>query len=178
MVTLLAYATAKGSTAEIANRIGSIIKSKGVAIEVLSVEEVSDLSKYSSAILGSAVQNFEWLPPAVSFLHKNSTALSKIPIWAFSVGCPGTTPKRFRKSWDVDNEGQNLQRDIERDVKLREHILFEGKFIKAHFTLAWRIFWSAFGGTYGDFRNWEQIEQWAGKIGDELIQTEESSKTV
>src|ERR1700761_4645914 len=133
MPTLLTYASAHGSTAEIANRIGAIIESKGVVIEILPVQEVSDLSKYSSAIVGSAIQNYEWIQPAQTFLHDNSKALSKIPVWAFSVGCPWTVPKRLQKLWDVDSEEQSVKNDIEKEVKLQQHTLFNGKFLKSHF---------------------------------------------
>jgi menaquinone-dependent protoporphyrinogen oxidase len=177
MPTLVAYASIQGSTAEIAQRIGTVLKSKGLVIEILPIEEVSSFSKYSSAIVGSAVHNFEWIPPAQSFLHKNSSALSKIPVWAFSVGCPYTVPKRLQKSLDVENEGQKLEKEVKKDVLVREHMLFQGKFLKAHFNLSWRLFWSCIGGTYGDFRNWDEIERWADKVGDELHQLEAPPST-
>jgi menaquinone-dependent protoporphyrinogen oxidase len=139
------------------------------------VQEVSDLSNYSSVIVGSAIQNFEWLQPAQTFLHDNSTALSKIPVWAFSVGCPWTVPKRLQKSMDVDNEEQIVKKDIEKEVKLRQHTLFNGKFLKSHFNFGMRLFWSTMGGKYGDFRNWEEIEKWANEVGDELHQMEDTA---
>ena len=167
MVVLIAYMSAKGSTAEIAQRINSIIVSKGISTELLPVEQVSDLSKYSAAIIGSAVHNFEWLPPARSFFHSNSSALSKIPVWAFSVGCPSTMPIVFKKV-TVQEEEQKLAEDLTRDLKVRGHILFEGKFLKSHFGFVTRTLWSCFGGTYGDFRNWDRVEEWANELAGEL----------
>jgi menaquinone-dependent protoporphyrinogen oxidase len=167
MVVLIAYMSAKGSTEEIAQRINSIIESKGISTELLPIEQVSDLSKYSAAVIGSAVHNFEWLPPAQSFLHDNSSALSKIPVWAFSVGCPATMPVVFKKV-TVQEQEHKLAEDLKRDLKVRGHVLFEGKFLKEHFGYVLRTLWSCFGGTYGDFRNWNRVEEWANKLADEL----------
>jgi menaquinone-dependent protoporphyrinogen oxidase len=177
MSTLITYATLRGSTAEIAERIANVLKSKGIPVDTLPVDQVSKekLSKYTSVIVGSAVINFSWLPPATSFLRKNASTLSSLPVWAFSTGCPNTTPKRFQESWNVKEEPQMLEYDIKREVKnIREHVLFHGKFLKSHFGFAWRTFWSCFGGKYGDFRDWEEIEHWGNKVGDEILRLNSS----
>jgi len=167
MLVLITYVSAKGSTAEIAQRINTVLESKGISTELLPVEQISDLSKYSAAIVGSAVHSFQWLPQAQSFLHDNSSALSKIPVWAFSVGCPSTTPIIFKKV-TVQDEERKLEEEVKRDVKVRGHVLFEGRFLKEHFGFVTRILWGCFGGTFGDFRNWNRVEEWANEVADEL----------
>lgn len=72
------------------------------------------------------------------------------------------------KKVTVQDEEQKLAEDLKRDLKLREHVLFEGKFLKEHFGFVLRTLWSCFGGTYGDFRNWTRVEEWANKLADEL----------
>jgi menaquinone-dependent protoporphyrinogen oxidase len=169
MLTLIVYASAKGSTAEIAQRIDAILKSKGVDTEISSVDQVSDLSKYSSVILGSAVINFQWLESAQSFLRKNAPVLSKVPVWAFSVGCPATLPSRVVKAMGAENEDEQLEEWIKQHVPIREHILFHGRFLKSHFSISNRIMWRVIGGRYGDFRDWEEVEKWAGGIAEKQI---------
>jgi menaquinone-dependent protoporphyrinogen oxidase len=164
MATLIVYASAKGSTAEIAQRIGAILTSKHVDTEIIPVDQVSDLSKYSSVILGSAVINFQWLETAQSFLRNNAEALSKVPVWAFSVGCPNTLPGRVGKALGAENEDEQLEQWIRQHVPIREHILFHGRFLKSHFSISNRILWRVIGGRYGDFRDWAQVEEWAGGI--------------
>ena len=168
MPTLVVYASAKGSTAEIAQRIDAILKSKGVDTDIAAIDQVSDLAKYSSVILGSAVINFQWLEPAQSFLRENAQALSKIPVWAFSVGCPTTLPGRVLKALGAENEDEQLEEWIKEHIPIREHILFHGRFLKSHFSISNRIMWRVIGGRYGDFRDWEQVERWARGISETL----------
>lgn len=164
--TLLTYATVHGSTAEISRRIKTILESNNVSTEVLPVEKVTDLSKYSSVIIGSAVINLAWLPEAQSFLHSNASALSRVPVWAFSVGAPHIGPKFWKM--EVADEEKMIRDHIERDVKVKGHTLFLGRFHKNHFALRMRLFWSCTGGTYGDFINWNEIETWANGVADEI----------
>jgi menaquinone-dependent protoporphyrinogen oxidase len=168
MPTLIVYASAQGSTAEIAQRIDEILKSKGIDTEISSVDHVSDLARYSSVILGSAVINFQWLEPAQLFLRRNSEALSKIPVWAFSVGCPTTLPGRVVKALGAENEDEQLEEWIKQHVAIREHILFHGRFLKSHFSISNRILWRVIGGRYGDFRDWQEVEKWAGRIAENM----------
>jgi menaquinone-dependent protoporphyrinogen oxidase len=175
MPTLIAYATLRGSTKEIAERITTVLEAKGIAVTLLPVDQVKSesLTSFTSVIVGSAVIGFEWLGSATTFLKTNATQLGKVPTWAFSTGCPNTSPKRFEKAWDVDGEPALLENAAKSYVpSIKGHVLFLGKFLKGHFTLGWRLFWSAFGGKYGDFRDWDEIEAWAGKVGDEILKLE------
>ena len=171
MPTLIVYASAQGSTAEIAQRIDAILKSKGIDTEISSVDQVSDLAKYSFVILGSAVINFQWLESAQLFLRRNAQALSKIPVWAFSVGCPTTLPGRVVKALGAENEDEQLGEWIKQHVAIREHILFHGRFLKSHFSISNRILWRVIGGRYGDFRDWQEVEKWAGRIAENMDAT-------
>lgn len=173
--TLLTYATAHGSTAEISQRIKTILESKSISTELLPVDKVADLSKYSNVIIGSAIINVAWLPEAQSFLHNNLSALSKMPVWAFSVGTPHIGPRFWRM--DKEDEEKMMREDIEKDVKLKGHTLFLGKFQKNHFPFLMRLFWSCTGGSYGEFRNWSEIETWANGVADEIGASKNDSAT-
>jgi len=178
MPTLVTYASLRGSTAEIAQRIANVLKSKGIAVDIQPVDSISSstLKKYDSVIVGSAVIGFEWLSSATSFLRQNSSQLSKINVWVYSCGCPNTSPKRFEKAWDVEGEPAKLEAACKREVRnIREHKMILGRFEKSHFTLGWRLFWGCFGGKYGDFRDWDDIEGWANKVGDEIVDLQRGS---
>ncbi len=53
--TLVAYATKRGSTAEIAEKIGEVLKRRQIQVDVLPVREITDLSPYKTVILGTAI---------------------------------------------------------------------------------------------------------------------------
>jgi menaquinone-dependent protoporphyrinogen oxidase len=172
MDTLITYASEHGSTKEIAERINFVISAKTSPheTECIPIEQIADLSKYSYIVVGSAIHNMSWLPIASSFLHNNAPALSKVPVWAFSVGSPAGIPK-FLKWLDAESKEQkNLADTVNKDVKTQGHVLFSGKFLREHAPPLLGWIWSSVGGQFGDFRDWNQIEAWANKVGDEIAQ--------
>ena len=64
----MAYATKYGATAEIAEKIGQVLRQAGLQTDVLPADRVSDLSPYRAVILGSAVYMFQWRKEAARFL--------------------------------------------------------------------------------------------------------------
>ena len=178
MIVLITYASIHGSTKEIAERISSIIspqiKSPSTA-EVLPMEEVSDLSKYNFVIIGSAVHNFVWIPLGSSWLSTNSAALSKSTVWAFSVGTPFAVGKFAQRMLESDDEERKLTEAIAQHVKVEGHMLFNGRFLKSHATTKFNLWWRVFGGKFGDFRDWENIDKWAGEVGEKIAQRIEAA---
>jgi menaquinone-dependent protoporphyrinogen oxidase len=82
---LIAYATMAGSTREVAEFIGNIVKSSDLEVDLLPVEDVKSLAGYDTLILGSAVRVFNLLPKTKWFLRKFRKAIRKIPLAAFLV---------------------------------------------------------------------------------------------
>jgi menaquinone-dependent protoporphyrinogen oxidase len=52
---LVAYASKYGSTAEIAKKIGEVLRGSGLEVNVVSATEVENISSYEAVILGSGV---------------------------------------------------------------------------------------------------------------------------
>ena len=52
---LVAYGSKRGSTAEIAERIGETLRQKGLTVDVSDAGTVNDLTPYNKIILGSSV---------------------------------------------------------------------------------------------------------------------------
>ncbi len=51
---LVTYATKHGATAEIAEKIGELLRQEELSVVVLPVKQVKDLAPYTAVILGSA----------------------------------------------------------------------------------------------------------------------------
>jgi menaquinone-dependent protoporphyrinogen oxidase len=66
---LVTYASKYGATAEIAEKIGEVLRQEGVPADVLPVKQVDDLTPYTAVILGSAVYIGRWRKEAVKFLE-------------------------------------------------------------------------------------------------------------
>jgi menaquinone-dependent protoporphyrinogen oxidase len=86
---LIAYVTNSGSTAEVAQLIAREIGQTGAQVDVLPIEEVSDLSSYQALVLG-APMILGWHRKALAFIRKQRVALQQLPLAVF-VTCMSLT---------------------------------------------------------------------------------------
>lgn len=79
---LIAYATNSGSTSDVARAIGEEIHKRGVEVDVLPLEKVTDPGSYDAVVLG-APMIMGWHRAALAFLKKNRRALANRPLALF-----------------------------------------------------------------------------------------------
>lgn len=163
MSVLVAYATASGSTREIAERVGEVIGKWVASVAVRPIAEVDTTAGYDVVVVGSAVHDQAWLPEAREFLRRNAESLSGKPVWLFSVGLPGALPALLRRM-AMSEEGV-LRAQFKGVVEPVEHHLFSGVVTPEALPPKGRRIFRALGGHYGDHRNWPEIEVWADRIG-------------
>jgi menaquinone-dependent protoporphyrinogen oxidase len=162
---LVAYATKYGATAEIAEKIGEVLRQAGLATDVLPVERVGDLSAYKAVVLGSAVYIGQWRKEAVKFLKANETALAGKSVWLFSSGPTGEgDPVKLTQGWRFPAKLQPIADRIgPRDIAIFHGAVDVGKL---NFIEKWML--NNVKAGVGDFRDWETITSWAAAIGKEL----------
>ncbi|MEU1571276.1 flavodoxin domain-containing protein [Streptomyces collinus] len=68
MDILVGFATAHGSTREIAGRLAAKLSEAGLKAEARAMETVDDADAYRAFVLGSAVHGQAWLDPAEDFV--------------------------------------------------------------------------------------------------------------
>lgn len=162
---LVAYATKYGATAEIAERIGAVLRQAGLPTDVLPVGRVGDLSPYKAVVLGSAVYMGQWRKEAAAFLKANEQALSGRLVWLFSSGPTGEgDPVALTNGWRFP---QGLQPIADR-IRLRDIALFAGAMDMAKLNLIERLLIKGIKAPLGDFRDWDLITSWATAIADAL----------
>ena len=169
MSVLVAYASAFGSTREIAERIGEVIGKSVPRVDVRSVDEVTDIAAYDAFVLGSAVHSQAWLPEARDFVRRNASQIAGKPLWLFSVGMPAALPTPLRRLGM--SEETKLRAQFTELVEPVQHRLFSGVVAPDRISVIGRIIFAAMGGHYGDFRSWPAIEAWAEEIGRSLAGT-------
>jgi menaquinone-dependent protoporphyrinogen oxidase len=162
--TLVAYASRAGSTAEVAEAVGQVLRDLGVDVDVRSVKEVADVSDYDALILGSAIWAGKPLPEMLRFAAKHRDAMSGIPV-AYFIQC------------DLLREYTPAHRQAALGYvaplrKLHEPVsvgLFAGRrdFSNVHPLLTW-VLKHVFRLVEGDFRDWEQIRAWAATVAAQL----------
>ena len=162
---LVAYATKYGATAEMAEKIGQVLRDAGLPADVLPVDGVGDLSAYQAVVLGSAVYIGQWRKEAVKFLKANETVLADKLVWLFSSGPTGEgDPVELAQGWRFPGKLQSIaDRIAPHDIAV-----FHGAvdMNKLNFIEKWML--KNVKAPIGDFRDWEAITSWATAIADAL----------
>jgi menaquinone-dependent protoporphyrinogen oxidase len=165
---LVAYASEHGSTKGLAERIAARLEDSA-HVEIRPVEDVDDLGPYETVILGSAVYGQSWIPNATEFVRRNADALAARHVWLFSVGSFGDTHRVIGRL--MKREPKEIG-EIEAAVEPREYRVFAGAIERHQWPLASRLFFHAFGGRFGDNRDWPEIDAWADAIAGSLTASE------
>jgi menaquinone-dependent protoporphyrinogen oxidase len=162
---LVAYATAAGSTAGIAERIAEILRTTGCQVVCRPAGLDVDPSGFDALVLGSAVHDMAWLPGALAVLRR---AAGSGPVWCFSVG--GVNPRGRYTRYITDREVERLARQFPAGFIPREHRVFGGV-VEMDGTPLWgRLAYRLSGAREGDHRDWPAIEAWARHIAGELLE--------
>ena len=160
---LVAYASKHGATAEIAEKIGEVLRQAGLATDVLPADRVGDLTPYEAVVLGSAVYIGRWQKQAAEFLKANEKALAGQPVWLFSSGPSGEgDPVELTNGWRFPKALQSVADRIQpRDIAL-----FHGHVNEEKLNFIERSMIKNVGAPMGDFRDWDTITSWATAIAD------------
>src|SRR3990172_9805842 len=162
---LVAYATKYGATAEIAEKIGQVLRQAGLQTDVLPVDRVSNLSSYKAVILGSAVYIGGWRKEAAKFLKVNEKVLVEQLVWLFSSGPTGEgNPVELTEGWHFPKALQPIADRIQpRDIAVFHGVIHKQKL---NFIEKWML--NNVKAPLGDFRDWDSITSWATAIADVL----------
>ena len=168
MNVLVGYATAHGSTREIAVRIGARLGEAGLEADVrpMSEVEVEEEDAYEAFVLGSAVHGQAWLDAAKNFVHRNSDLFGVRPVWFFSVGMPDAMRGPWRRM--ARKEGAVIIDDLPDHIPYRTHRLLSGVISPSQLPFTGRVIFRLMGLRYGDYRDWPAIDAWADGIAREL----------
>jgi len=164
---LVAYASKHGATAEIAEKIGQMLRQAGLRADVLSVNHVKDLTPYQTVILGSAVYIGQWRKDAAKFLQTHEALLTQRQVWLFSSGPTGKRDSvELRKSWCLP---EPLQPIADR-IQPNDITVFHGDLNLKKLNFVEKAMIKKVNALPGDFRDWEAITAWAAGIADFLRQ--------
>ncbi len=168
MKILVAYGSHLGSTAAIAERIGSDLTSAGLDVIVQPAVDSTAVEAYDAFVIGGGTYGGRWHPDAVAFIRHNAEVLVSKPVWLFSSGPLGSV--------DADQAREPVEMaELAPLVGARGHIIFAGahdrstvegselgrleRFIAKRFI------------PEGDWRDWPTIDGWARSISAELQPT-------
>jgi menaquinone-dependent protoporphyrinogen oxidase len=162
---LVTYASKHGSTAEIAEKIGSVLKEKGLETDILPAKDVSDPASYSAVVLGSAVYVGGWRKDAAKFLKANENILKEKPVWIFSSGPTGEGDAvELMQGWDFPKK---LLPVIDR-INPKGRAVFHGDLNPEKLSSMEKWMIKKVKAPIGDFRDWNAVAAWASDIAAAL----------
>jgi menaquinone-dependent protoporphyrinogen oxidase len=160
---LVAYASKRGSTAEIARAIADALEAAGLEVDLEPAGEVDAIDAYDAVVLGSAVYIKRWRGDAKHFLHKHRRELAQRPLWIFSSG-PVGDPTNDDPAW---SEPRRIVAAVE-DLGARDHVVFGGSVPSEPHGFMEQAMADDTPEEYRDRRNWDDIRSWAKGIAADL----------
>jgi len=155
MKILVAFATRKGSTEEIALAIGKELEA-GATVTVAHFRDISSLEGVDAAVIGAPVYTGHVIDDLRKFVEKNQSHLKSIPVAAFAVGLAPVNPK-------IGSTGalEEQLRGILGPANLVATRVFAGKLDPAQHSFMTKTLISLMKAPTGDFRDWNEIKVWA-----------------
>jgi menaquinone-dependent protoporphyrinogen oxidase len=164
---LVAYATAAGSTGEVAEAIGKALREGDATVDVRRAKEVTDVGEYRAVVLGTGVRAGHVYQEAATFVETHQEALSKVPV-AYFVVCmtmqDDTEDARCQAGTYLDQlqEKAPVVEPVDRG-------LFGGAMDYKRLPLPLRLMMKAMKQPEGDSRDWEAIRAWAVGLRSALV---------
>ena len=164
MTVLVAYASKRGSTAEIAETVAATLRREGLGVCLERCEDVRSLEGYDAVVLGSAVYMKRLRGDARDFLKKHRKALRQVPFWVFSSG-PVGDPAEDNPEW---TEPPKILEKVE-EMGGKGHAVFGGCLPSEPKGFMEKAMVQGVPSEYRDRRNWGEIRDWAKQISADLV---------
>jgi menaquinone-dependent protoporphyrinogen oxidase len=165
MNVLVAYGSKYGATAEIAEKIGEVLKQEGLQVDVKNARNIKNATDYQAVVIGSAAYIGNWRKEVSNFVKKNEQTLAGLPVWIFSSGpTEKGDPVKLLQGWLMPKA---LQPVIDR-IKPRNITVFHGVINTEKLNFLEKQMLKMVKTEIGDYRDWEAITKWAKVIADAL----------
>jgi menaquinone-dependent protoporphyrinogen oxidase len=155
---LIVYASKRGSTEQVARRIGEVLRGHGLTTAVEPAREVRDLSGFRAVLVGGCIYMGRWHHDARVFLRRHRRALERLPLAVFALGPGKDTPEDYASS------RRQLEHALGRfpGIEPRATAVFGGVIDpeKLHFPFNHM--------PQIDLRDWAEIRAWAAGLPTEL----------
>jgi menaquinone-dependent protoporphyrinogen oxidase len=164
---LVAYGTKHGGTGEIAQAIAATLREHGLDVDLTPAGEIREPAGYDAYVVGSALYMGKWQRDAMDVLKRGERELAAHPTWLFSSGPTGGSEEldaAVRRAND-DPGGVPPVKDVAKRaerIRARGHATFGGRIGEDMTGIFER--WMP----RGDWRNFDQVEAWAGSIAGAL----------
>jgi menaquinone-dependent protoporphyrinogen oxidase len=170
MRVLVVHASRYGATHGIAQRIAATLRQQGHEATMQSAQHADDPAEYDAVVIGSAIYHFHWRKYATKYLQRYRDVLANRPVWLFSSGPLGSETKDAQgRELCVVLEPKEIA-EFRQTINPRDHRVFFGALDPGTLGFTHRLMLELPANRdhalfpEGDFRDWSDIEAWAGSI--------------
>ena len=159
---LVAYATKKGSTAEIAQAIGRELQGGGHVVDVMEMGTVTSLEGYKAVIIGAPMYMGKMID-TVKFVMRLRDGLMKLPVAGFIVSLAPVSKDPVHMA----NSQKALHASLDPLLPVAETV-FAGSLDPKKLSWFQRWMTKSVKSPVGDFRDWTAIATWARELPGKL----------
>ena len=160
-LVLVAYASKRGSTAEVAGAVAGELERAGIAAEVIEFGSVVSLDPYEGLVIGAPVYTGKLFGDVASFVRRHEDKIRRIPVAAFVMGIAPVYPKAGDPAQFVGLMTAALQ-----PVTPVAVTVFAGNLDPSTQSFAERSLTKLLKVPVGDFRDWNAIAAWSRQLPD------------
>jgi menaquinone-dependent protoporphyrinogen oxidase len=159
---LVTYASPYGSTQEVAEVIGEVLRSNGLEVDILPLRKVGKLDDYRVVVLGIPLYMFRWHQDARRFLSRQRKAIANgLPVALFTGGPSGTAD---------EDEWNEVRHQVDQELArypwfkpLSTHLV-GGRFDPQKLHFPYSLIPALHQLPATDFRDWPAIRSWASSL--------------
>jgi menaquinone-dependent protoporphyrinogen oxidase len=155
---LVAYATKRGSTREVAEAIAEGLARQGLGVSVQPAADIRELDRFDGVVVGGSLYMGRWHEDARRFLKRHRKALTELPLAVFAMG-PLTLEEH-----DVEGSRKQLDRALAATPELEpvSVAIFGGVVDPAKLRFPFKHMPAS------DARDWDAIHAWGEQFAGAL----------
>lgn len=160
MRVLVSVSSRHGGTREMGQVVAAVLRDTGHEVDEIGPDEVEDVTGYEAVVLGSAVYVGRLALGLRDLVDRRAGQLRDRPVWLFWSGPVGDPPAPPAVPDDVT--------EIAAAVGARGVRMFAGRLERAELNISERALVALVHAEPGDYRDLEEVRDWARTVDDEL----------
>lgn len=160
MRVLVSVASRHGGTLDMGTVVADALREAGHEVEEVSPDDVDRVDQYDAVVLGSAVYVGRMALGMRDLVDRQAGQLRGRPVWLFWSGPVGDTPGAGQTPDDVTAVATSV---AARDVRM-----FAGRLERDELNISERALVALVHAEQGDFRDLEDVRDWADGIATAL----------
>ena len=153
---LVAYATKKGSTKEIAEAIAKELQAAGHTADAVEITKEASLQGYDAVVIGGPMYMGHIDVRVGKFVKRHSTEFAKVPVAGFVVCLAAATKDPEGMAW-----AEKALHAALAPLQPVAETVFAGKLVPEKLSWFQRWITKKVKSPVGDFRDWAAIAAWA-----------------